>query len=61
MSAPRTGTPFVFVSLATAALLSAAAVGCTRQDAGSPPSSVVTAGDAAADTASAPNPAPRPH
>jgi hypothetical protein len=36
MSAPRTGTPIVLSSLAIAAMLSAAVVGCTRQPAGSP-------------------------
>jgi len=50
MSAPRTGSPFLFINLAIAGLLGAAVVGCTNEKATNPPSNAVNASDAAANT-----------
>lgn len=49
MSAPRTGTPFLFTSLAIAGLLSSAVVGCTRDEARNSPNATPE-GQAAATT-----------
>jgi hypothetical protein len=56
MSAPRTGTPFVSVSLVIAGVLAAAAVGCSRREAAGPIPQV-TASKSGTAVAHAPGPA----